>query len=307
MRKKSFVIYIFLFVVISKSFSQVDPLLFQQVHNRELYNPAVIGKGGDIKAALSYRQQWVGFTGMSTQSLYLHGFASSLYSGFGLKAVFDGFGPLQTKNIKFNYSFFVPFGDVAFLGLGAGFGIMNNSCKGGDYFYARDAEDPSLPLENTSKTFPDFDFGFEFNTRNFEIGASSTHITYSYKDQILVRPMRNYYAYSRVKLSLNKAWDFIPGISWQYNRKSNTYELNAGIRYNNNLYVNVAYRNPMDLGMAVGLILFDGFRLTYSYDYGFDNLSTLNNGSHEITISYTIPVNTTYIKNKLRFFKWKMY
>ena len=286
--------------------AQNDPLSFQQAQLRSLVNPAATGKGGDINAALNIRQQWIGFQGISTKSLMVQGFANTYQSGLGLRLVVDEFGPSQTKNIKFNYAFFVPFEEFAFLSLGLGAGVMSNVYNVGHFFWAIDG-DPRELTENLKRTIPDFDFGMELNTRNFELGGAISHVYYGENDQQLFRIMRNYYAYTRIKVLLNKHWDFIPGITWHYNRGPSSFEVNAGVRFENNLTVNVLYRNPMSLGMIVGLTLIEGFRLAYSYDYGIDNLSAYNSGSHEITISYNIPMNTSYIGRKLQFFKWKMF
>ena len=282
-------------------------MFFQQSNNRMLVNPAAAGKGGDVNTALMYRQQWIGFPGPVTQTLYASGFVKEIRSGFGLMWINDKFGPQQTNNLKLNYSYYVPFNEVAFLSLGLGMGVMNNTYNELEYF-ARDLDDLALiDLEKQTKTIPDFDFGFELNTAQLEVGASVSHITYMYGDQNLVRPMRNIYAYTRVKLLMNRYWDFIPGITWHNTRKLNTYEFTAAFRYNNNICVNLIYRNPLDCGIAFGINVYGGVRVAYSYDYGFDNLSRYNSGSHEITILYNIPVNTTYMKTKLRFFRWKMF
>ena len=305
--KKIISICIFVLSVVCTTHAQTDPMFFQQSGNRILVNPATTGKGGDIKTALSVRQQWTGFPGPSTQALYTNGFVQWLFSGFGLTWINDKFGPQQTNNLKLNYAFFVPFEDVAFLSLGLGMGVMNNTYNELGFF-AREFDDLSLAgLTRQTKTIPDFDFGFEFNTANWEAGASVTHITYMYADQNLVRPMRNIFAYSRYKLPMNRYWDFIPGITWHNTRKLNTCEFNVAFRYNNNICLNVLYRNPMNCGVAVGINLYEGFRVAYSYDYGFDNMSSYNSGSHEITISYNISMINTYMKTKLRFFRWKMF
>ena len=288
------------------SHAQIDPLFFQQTNNRGLLNPAVTGKGGDINGSLSIRRQWIGFPGPSTQALYANGFVKEIRSGFGVRWINDAFGPQQTNNIKLNYAYFIPFEEVAFLSLGLGMGIMNNIYDETGFF-AHDNDDEALTMAKQSKMIPDFDFGFEFDTRIFEVGASVTHLTYMYADQNLIRPMRNIYAYTRVKVPMNKYWDFIPGVTWHNTRKQNTYEANVAFRYNNNVCVNFVYRNPMSCGIIFGLNIYKGFRVAYSYDYGFDNLSSYNSGSHEVTVSYNIPVNTTYVSNKLRFFRWKMF
>jgi len=300
-------ICIFLLAVVCTVHAQIDPMFFQQTTNRVLINPATTGKGGDINTALTFRQQWVGFPGPTTAALYTNGFVRVIRSGLGLMWINDKFGPQQTNNIKLNYAYFIPFEEVAFLSFGLGMGVMNNTYDELGFF-ARDFEDLTLMnLTRQSKTIPDFDFGFEFNIPNLEVGASVTHITYMYPDQGLVRPMRNIFAYTRAKLPINKYWDFIPGITWHNTRKMNTFELNAAFRYNNNICVNMVYRNPMDCGIMLGINMYSGIRVVYSYDYGLDNLSSYNSGSHEITLLYNIPVNTTYIKNVLRFFRWKMF
>jgi len=298
---------IFVLGVVCTTHAQTDPMFFQQSNNRILVNPAATGKGGDLNTALTVRQQWIGFPGPTTQALYTNGFVQRLFSGFGLVWINDKFGPQQTNNIKLNYAFFIPFEDVAFLSLGMGMGVMNNTYNELGFF-AREFDDPSLmDITKHTKTIPDFDFGFEFNTARLEVGASVTHITYMYTDQNLVRPMRNVFAYSRYKVPMNRYWDFIPGIAWHNNRKLNTCEVSAAFRYNNNICINLQYRNPMDCGIAAGINLYSGFRVVYSYDYGFDNMSSYNSGSHEITLLYNILANTTYIKTRLRFFRWKMF
>ena len=307
--KKVIYILSFLFWVFAvTSQAQVNPLFFQQTQHRSLLNPASTGKGGNFDAALMVRQQWTGFSDMGTNAVYVNGFLNEYRSGIGLKFIMDEYGPQQTKNIKVNYAYFVSFQDEAIFSLGLGVGVLNNVYKGSDrYFIARDADDPSIPTETQSMTIPDFDFGAEFSTRYFELGASITHITYGRLDQMIVRPMRNFYAYSRAKIPMNKHWDLIPGVTWQFNRMQSTYEANIGVRHNNNFTLNVAYRNPMNLGISTGMTIYEGFRLAYSYDYGIDNLSAYNSGSHEVTVSYHIPVLVSFIGTKIRFFKWKMF
>jgi len=305
--KKNLFTCLFLFCVFCTTNAQTDPIFLQQSNNRILVNPATTGKGGDVKTALAIRQQWTGFPGPSTQAIYTNGFVQWIFSGLGLTWINDKFGPQQTNNIKMNYAFFIPFEEVAFLSLGLGMGVMNNTYNELGFF-PREFDDPSLlDLTKQTKTIPDFDFGFEFNMAKLEVGASVTHITYMYADQSLVRPMRNIFAYSRYKVPLNRYWDFIPGITWHNTRKLNTYEFNAAFRYNNNICVSLMYRNPVDCGIAVGINLYEGFRVTYSYDYGFDSMRSYNNGSHEVTISYNISMINTYVKTKLRFFRWKMF
>ena len=306
MRRKILHIYILLFGMMCSVHAQSDHLFMQQTNNRGLINPAAVGKGGDVTAAVAVRQQWIGFPGPTTQALYLNGFVQPIRSGFGLSWINDKFGPQRTNNIKLKYAHFVPFEEVAFLSLGLGMGVMNNIYDETEFF-ARDPNDETLNMNVTSKTIPDFDFGFEVDTRYVEFGASATHITYGYNDNSLLRPMRNFYVYSRVKVPINPYWDFIPGVTWHNTRKLNTYEFNAAFRYNNNVCVNLVYRNPVNCGIALGLNIVGGFRVIYSYDYGLDNLSAYNDGSHEITLLYNILANTTYIKTKLRFFRWKMF
>jgi len=307
MMKRLIHVCVFVFGAVYTVQAQIDPLFFQQSANRILVNPAATGKGGDVNTALTVRRQWVGFPGPTTAALYTNGFVKEIRSGFGLMWINDQFGPQQTNNIKLNYAYFVPFEDVAFLSLGLGMGVMNNTYDE-THLTARDPDDQSLINATVQKkTIPDFNFGFEFNTSTLEVGFSVTHLTYMYPDQNLVQPMRNFFTYSRYKIPMNRYWDFIPGFTWHNTRKMNTCELTATFRYENNIVMTMAYRNPMNYGVIFGVNFTNSFRIVYSYDYGFDNLSNYNNGSHEITLLHNIPVNTTYIRTALRFFRWKLF
>ncbi len=301
-----FIISFFVFGAISVSLAQSDPMFLQQTEHREIINPAAAGKGGDIDVALGLRQQWVGFPGPTTQVLCGSGFVKEIRSGFGLMWLNDKFGPQRTQNLKIDYAYFIPFEEKAFLSLGLGMGILNNTYDGSDFF-AMDNNDEAITKVKESKVSPDFDFGLEFNTRYFEVGTSVTHIIYANEDENLLRPSRNIYAYTRAKVPMNKYWDFIPGFTWHNSQKLNTYAVSAAFRYNNNIRVTMIYQTPGTLGIALGITVYKGLRIAYSFDYGIDNLSTYNNGSHEIWVSYNVPINTTYIKSKLRFFKWKMF
>ena len=306
MMKKILSGLIFFFCALSGIFAQSDPVFFQQTENRGIINPAATGKGGDINAAFGIRRQWVGFPGPATQVLTGSGFVKEIRSGFGLNWLSDEFGPQRTQNIKINYAYFIPFEEKAFLSLGLGVGVFNNIYDESDFF-ARENDDLSITYIKESKMSPDFDFGFEFDTRYFEVGASVTHITYMFEDNNLLRPLRNFYVYTRGKIPIDKYWDFIPGITWHNAQKLNTYELSAAFRYNNNIRVNLTYRNPGTLGIAAGITVYRGIRFAYSFDYGIDKLSRYNNGSHEVFVSYNVPINTTYVRSKLRFFRWKMF
>jgi type IX secretion system PorP/SprF family membrane protein len=290
----------------SVSYAQKDAVFMQQSTNRELINPATAGKGGDVNFAFGVRQQWTGFPGPSTQTAHGSGFIRNIRSGFGLSWVGDKFGPQKTQNIKVNYAYFVPFEEKAFLSLGLGMGFIHHVYDEAGFFAMEDYDEILTGIK-LSKTSPDFDFGIEFNTRYLEAGASVTHLIHSKEDQSPLRPGRNMYVYTRGKVPVNKYWDFIPGLTWFNARNLNVYEISAAFRYNNNIYIGLVYRNPMTVGFSAGINIYGRFRLSYSYDYGIDELSSYNDGSHEVFLSYNIPVNTTYVRSKLRFFRWKMF
>ncbi len=304
--KKPIFTLVFVLCAAIASFAQSDPMFLQQTNNRGIINPAVTGKGGDVNFALGIRQQWVGFSGPMTLALNGGGFVKEIRSGIGLNWISDEFGPRATQNIKLNYAYYIPFGDVAFLSLGLGMGILNSTYDESGFF-AMDGEDEILTYTIDSKMSPDFDFGLEFNARYFEVGASVTHLTSLYEKEGLMQPMRNIYSYARAKLPINKHWDFIPGVTWYNTEKLNAYEVSTAFRYENNLCVTLVYRTPKTFGISAGINIYKGLRFAYSFDYGMDYLSSYNKGSHEILVSYNIPLNTSYVNNKLRFFQWKMF
>ncbi|HEX2974488.1 MAG TPA: type IX secretion system membrane protein PorP/SprF, partial [Bacteroidales bacterium] len=62
--------FLFLLLFISPVFSQQDPLSSHYMFNTLTYNPGIAGTSGMICATALNRQQWVGFKGAPSTTLF---------------------------------------------------------------------------------------------------------------------------------------------------------------------------------------------------------------------------------------------
>ena len=96
MKKVSFV-FLFLSLILQPVLSQQDPLSSHYMFNTLTYNPGVAGTSGMICASALNRQQWVGFKGAPSTTVFN---ISAPVSPFGIKS---GIGLLiESDNIGFD-------------------------------------------------------------------------------------------------------------------------------------------------------------------------------------------------------------
>jgi type IX secretion system PorP/SprF family membrane protein len=63
------------------------------------------------------------------------------------------------------------------------------------------------------------------------------------------------------------------------------------VRYNKKLWGGVSYRAGDALIGIIGLELFNGIRIGYSYDYTISDIGKTSSGSHEFMINYCFDLN----------------
>jgi hypothetical protein len=64
------------------------------------------------------------------------------------------------------------------------------------------------------------------------------------------------------------------------------YDLNAHFLLFDHIWFGASYRNDRSVGGLLQIALNNQFRVAYTYDFDFGNLSNYSNGSHEIMLRY---------------------
>ena len=149
--------------------------------------------------------------------------------------------------------------------------------------------DPSIPKNSESRVAFDMGIGAFYRAENVFFGISATHLNQtriSYED---AQPymVRHYYATAGYNLQLiNPLFEIMPSFVIKSDGNANQIYLNTMLRYNKKIWGGVSYRAGDAVVGLFGLELFNGVRITYSYDVVTSRISKYSDGSHEFSIGY---------------------
>ena len=127
--KKLNIAFLFLVLMPCTGLSQQDPVISQYMFNTLTYNPGVAGTSGMICATAMNRQQWVGFNGAPSTTLFNVCAPVTLFrikSGVGLVVESDNIGFDKDINLSAAYSYLMDLGHGK-LGIGLSLGMLNTT------------------------------------------------------------------------------------------------------------------------------------------------------------------------------------
>ena len=281
------------------SYSQQDPHFSQYMYNLALINPGSAGSSDMICLSGANRQQWVGFEGNPSYSFFnanapLKPFG--LNSGVGLSILSDNLGFGNNLALSATYAYRLTVG-AGMLGIGIDLGLYNQALSATWYIpdipsrsdIQQPTQDPSIPQEKESQIAFDMGFGLFYKTDNLYFGISSKHLNKPQIKYETARPYlaRHYYAIAGYRLQLsNPQFEILPSVVFRSDARSNSFDISALLRYNKKFWGGVSYRAGDALIGIIGIELFNGVRIGYSYDFTTSELGNNSMGSHEFTLGY---------------------
>jgi len=288
----------FLFFVLSVRgiYAQQDPLSSQYMFNTLTFNPGVAGISQQICATAMNRQQWVGFKGAPSTTLFNVNAPFSLFganSGAGIIVESDNIGFDKNINLAAAYSYHLDAGPGK-LGIGISLGMINTSLNPNWYIPTGDAHtpvsgDPLIPETKESYVAFDAGLGLFYKTDKYYASLSVTHLNQPKIKFSKGTPYfsRHYYLTGGYNLQLpDPAFELLPSVFVYSDGKAIQYSITSLLRYNKKLWGGVSYRAGDALIGIVGLELFNGIRLGYSYDFTVSDIGKASSGSHEFMINY---------------------
>jgi len=295
---KKFTVLIILFFSLSFGlFSQQDPEFSQPWMALTSFNPGAAGSTDKVCLHALHREQWLGFDGAPSTSLFSADGAFSFFGanhGVGLSFMNDAYGFESNLGIKVDYAYRLDLGNGK-LGLGINLGILNKAMKpewnipegidGLDDVQG----DPSIPQNEESRVGFDMGLGVFYRSENIFFGISTTHlnqarIRYENAEPYLVR---HYYATGGYRLQLaNPLFEIMPMFVLKSDGKTNQFYLNTLVRYNKRFWGGVSYRASDAIVGIVGVEMFNGVKLTFSYDFVTSKISKYSSGSQEFSVGY---------------------
>lgn len=311
--KKS-IIFSLIILASVNGFPQQDPQFSQYMFNLTSVNPAYVGSSDMICLSLINRQQWVGFDGAPGTTFFQANAAVKPFgikSGVGLSIINDRIAFNKDLGINAYYAYRLDIGPGT-LGIGFDIGLINKALDAKWDIPAADlgsgftepGSDNAIPDEKESRMAFDLGFGLFYNTENLFFGLSTTHLNQpkiKYVDKNATYISRHYYAVAGYRLQMpNPAFEIQPSVILKTDGKVNQIDASAIVIYNKKFWGGVSYRAGDALIGILGIELFNGVRIGYSYDFTTSDIGNYSDGSHEFTVGYCFSLNREKTPQKYR-------
>ena len=285
-------------MVVHPGFSQQDPLTSQYMFNTLTYNPGFAGISGMICATAFNRQQWVGFKGAPSTTVFNVSAPVKPFkikSGVGLLVESDKIGFNKDVNLSASYSYHMDAGQ-GLLGIGFNVGMLNKTLNPSWEIPNSDTHtppsgDPLIPENKESYVAFDAGLGLYYKADKYYASLSVTHLNQPKIKFSKGLPYisRHYYFTAGYNLQLqNPSLELLPSVFAFTDGKVFQFNVTSLIRYNKKVWGGVSYRYGDAVIGMVGLELFNGIRLGYAYDFTISDIRINSTGSHEFMVNYCL-------------------
>ncbi|MDR1129845.1 MAG: type IX secretion system membrane protein PorP/SprF, partial [Prevotellaceae bacterium] len=219
---------------------------------------------------------------------------AQINSGAGLSVINDRIGPESSINAKLDYAYYIHFED-SYLSFGLGGGVLYKNLDV-NRLISENPNDPTVDSyrDRANKLNADFDFGVEYNTAQFQIGASVTHLNVSPIKINNLQSGRHMYFYTKYTFNLDLDWKLAPSFvthmsAWPIMQL----DLSTLATYRDRFWFGLSLRSNDAFVMEslvgiLGLYITDFLGLGYSYDLNLGPIGKYTSGSHEISLRFRI-------------------
>jgi type IX secretion system PorP/SprF family membrane protein len=292
---KRTLLYILLLLVPALGMAQLHTLSDQYVLNGLAINPAFAGSEDAFSAAVTYRNQWVGFEGApKTLSAAIHSPLGNERVGLGLLVENDQIGVNDETSIMANYAYLIEMGEGKMaLGVGAGVSFLNIDW---DNLRVTDENDGELLGTIDKLTNPNFSAGIYYHSKKFFLGVSIPFfLSYAYSSSTKEIDLKNsvseynYHLTSGYTFDLSKNVQLTPSFLVKYHAQNAfQVDINTQFIFYNTLWVGLTYRSKDAVAGILQLAVTNQFRVAYSYDFDIGETGYYNKGSHEIMLKFVL-------------------
>lgn len=301
---KHFFTFFFLIATFCLAQGQQPAQYSLYMFNPMAWNPGYVGLDNSLSITGVFRKQWTSLPGSpTTQNLSAHMPLYYLSGGVGINVENDVLGAQILTSASLAYAYHKDLGG-GILSLGISAGMVQRTLDGskirtpdGEYIEPGNFNhnDDLLPLSAESATAPTFHAGIYFANDWLEAGFSARNITEPTTD------------YSTLSLPLNRSLNFNLGFHFDLNSTLSLHpsalvrsdltqtqtDFSVIVQYNDNIFAGASLRgynsNSLDaVAILAGFKLSDKLTLAYAYDLTMSDLSTVSNGSHEISLNYNL-------------------
>lgn len=294
---KTKLLTILLVAVIGSVQAQQDKLVTHFIFDKMSINPGKTGLDlyNGICATSIYRNQWDKVNGAPNSAILNieSNLSRFLPGGIGINFYHDAIGFSRQNNLLLNYSYPIQIGREGVLGVGVGIGIMNFGMDP-EWVPPTQAVDPTLPI-GFAATAVDANFGLYFQSKDYYVGISSTHLTESDLSKAVsqvtqsYQTARHYYLMGGYKFKdvMNGTIDAQMLVRTDFIRFSA--DLNARYLFkldDKDAYGGLTFRTSDAIAVMLGYSPMPKLQVGYSYDITVNKIASISRGSHELMVKY---------------------
>ncbi len=276
-------------------------------------NPGSAGSLDMVCLTGIIRQQMVGFPGNPESFFFNAEVPFTLFGaqhGVGLSVYRDALGFNSDINLHLTYAYRFNLGDGT-LGIGIEAGFIDNTIEGFNWITSDGSEvDNYIPQGDPENMTLTMGAGFFYRTEDIYFGASALHLnspevttvaTETGNSESKYNLNRHYYVTAGYNMQLsNPAWELRPAVLIKSDGISTDMDLNLVCLYNKKIWGGVTYRTGEAIVGMIGIELFDGFRIGYSYDAQTSALINHTQGSHEFVLNYCFKIGVEKAPQKYK-------
>lgn len=278
------------------TFGQADPQYTNNMYYKLGVNPGFAGTGEAINGIMINRYQWSGRNKIAVFSADAAINAFGRSEGIGISVLSDKLGFYDNTWVALSLAHKVTT-SIGTLGLGISPGVVNFNINGEweipqDAIYTQPGSDPAIPQAEASQVTFDVGFGAFLYTNNYYAGFSVTHLNQGavmYDEIASDFLVRHYYLMGGYNIKLSDPlFELWPSFLVKTDLASVQFDINANIVYNEKIWGGISYRHQDAVALLLGMELFNGMRVGYSFDFTTSAISRSAFGSHEVFISYSL-------------------
>lgn len=313
---KIITLFVFFVTALVEGYGQSVPdPHFSQFYAQRLYlNPAMAGSQVCPRLDMGYRNQWPSLPGnYVTYTASFDMYVPKIHGGVGVYVMSDNSGDLLgTSIISAMYSYKLKIGNWTSINFALEASFIQTKLRWNNLVFG-DMIDPNLgvvnptseiPPDNTSISYPDFDFGIAFAHKgNFYGGIAVHHLT---------EPSNSFYNDGSSQLNMkytvhggafidltgsyvddNNYGAFAVSPNFLYMQQGDFHQLNIGLYVNKRPFIAGAwFRHNFENADAIVPMIgieWKGLKVGYSYDITLSQLNNVTGGAHEISAGWQFP------------------
>lgn len=287
----------------AKVFAQQDAQVSHYMFNNVYLTPAAVGVDGVTRFSALHRSQWAGYQSTfgdggapTTQVITFNAPIYKIKSGgFGAYLVNDRLGPQtnQEAQVMFAYHLGIKENKLSF---GIKAGIYSQTINGSKY-RPIDLGDDLIIDSKESQIRPDLGFGMMYRSEKYYAGFGVNHLTkakFNFGEDASRGALENHINFTAGYFyDVNFDLQIQPSILVKTDLNEYSFDLAVIAMLRNTMWGGLAFRQSEAANLLLGYSFLKdkSLRLGYSIDFVLKDRAAKENFSHEIMLSYELPVN----------------